>query len=71
MLTEIEKDIENYRKLHPNCKYCAHAKFYCPSLRGIPCTGDWWECECSDKTIRFFRKAKLCRYYRVRLKNSH
>ena len=67
----IEKDVENYRKSHPNCKYCAHAKFYCPSARGIPCAGDWWECECSDKIIRFFGKAKLCKYYRVLSKGSH
>lgn len=59
-------DIIKYRRSHPNCKYCIHAKFYSPALRGIPCVGDWWECECSDKTIHFFRKAKLCKYYQVR-----
>ena len=64
------QDVIEYRCSHPNCKYCIHAKFYSPSLRGIPCVGDWWECECSNKTIHFFRKAKLCKYYRVRIKNS-
>jgi len=65
-----DQEVIEYRRSHPNCKYCAHAKFYSPSARGIPCSGDWWECECSDKTIHFFRKAKLCKYYRVRIKNS-
>lgn len=61
----IEKDVENYRKSHKNCEYCAHAKFHSPCLKyNISCP-DYWTCECSDRIIRIMWKAKLCRYYRV------
>lgn len=61
----LEQDVKEYRKLHPDCKYCAHAKFFSLSARGIPGGYDWWECKCSEKVIKFFKKAIVCRYYKV------
>lgn len=61
----IDKDVENYRKFHKNCKYCKHAKYESPVLKYNVSCPDYYYCECSDNVIHIFIKALWCRYYRV------
>ena len=60
-------DVERYRKLHKNCKWCQHAEFVSPSLRYNVNCPDYWDCRLKDQMIRCQRlKAFFCGYYKLK-----
>ena len=60
----MNKEILEYRKKHPKCKWCKWYKWHSlEQCAWITCYGT---CELKDKIINFDSMLRLCKYYKVK-----
>lgn len=63
----MDKEIQQYRRLHPQCKWCKYYKYrYFVHYTDV----SYEECILKDKIIRCHHLAKICRYYQLKEINN-